>query len=417
MMRKRMIFMIIALVIVFGGLIAYNFIKSLLMKRYFAQYEPPAVSVSAVTASQRDWKPRIPAVGNFKAINGVEVNSEAAGIVVKIHFESGQMVQKSAPLIDIDDSVDQANLKFNQSELALREINFKRQSDLFKRGATPSSSLDEATAGLRQAEANVEKTQMLIRQKHITAPFTGKLGIRKTNLGQYITPGQTSIVTLQSTDPLYLEFYLPEQLFKRLHLNQLIQFSVEQNPGLLFEGRITAINAKVDTNTHNIQVQATVPNCPAILINDLSGSTANLYSIKKQASSDKTIISCDTALNTKNNITQFNFIPGMFAAIEVDQPPIPHVIVLPTTAISYSLYGNSVFVIEKRKDNPTHLEVKRVFVSTGDEQGNYVVINKGIQAGQQIVNSGELKLQNSTRVTINNEVQLKDISNPDELGQ
>ncbi len=356
-MKKRMTIMIIALAVVFGGIIAFNLLKSFMIKRFFANYEPPAVSVSSVKAVQKSWEPRIATVGNFVAINGVDVNSEASGNVVKIHFESGQYFEKDKPLIDIDDSVDQATLKFNLAELALRELNYKRQADLFRRGATPSSSVDEATANLQQSKANVEKTEAQIRQKHISAPFSGLLGIRQVNLGQYVTPGQTAIVTLQSLDPLYLEFYLPEQMLKRLHINQGIQFSVEEFPNAIFEGKITAINSKVDTNTHNILVQATLPNCPATAIDNPENST--LIKLGKKVG-EKRIINCNTELNTKNHITQFTFIPGMFASVSVEQPLIPDVIVLPSTAISYSLYGNSVFVIEKDKDGKK-MQKARIF--------------------------------------------------------
>lgn len=419
-MKKRMKIMIIALIVVFGGIIAFNLFKSFMIKRFFANYEPPAVSVSSVKAIQKSWEPRIATVGNFVAINGVDVNSEASGNVVKIHFESGQYFEKDKPLIDIDDSVDQATLKFNLAELALRELNYKRQADLFRRGATPSSSVDEATANLQQSKANVEKTEAQIRQKHISAPFSGLLGIRQVNLGQYITPGQTAIVTLQSLDPLYLEFYLPEQMLKRLHINQGIQFNVEEFPNAIFEGKITAINSKVDTNTHNILVQATLPNCPAAATDNPENST--LIKLGKKIG-EKRIINCNTELNTKNHITQFTFIPGMFASVSVEQPLIPDVIVLPSTAISYSLYGNSVFVIEKDKDGKKDAEgkdilrVQRVFVTTGEQAGNYTVIKKGIKADQLIVSSGELKLQNGTPVVINNSVQLNDVSDADNLGQ
>lgn len=419
MIKKRLKIMSIALAVVFGGMIAFNLIKGFMIKRFFAHYEPPAVTISSATAKAQSWEPYLNSVGNFVAINGVDVNPEASGKVVAIHFQSGQYIEEATPLVDIDDSVDEATLKANQSELALQELNYKRQTDLFKRGATSNSSVDEARAKLLQAQAGVEKTEATIRQKHIKAPFSGQLGIRQINLGQYVTPGQTDLVTLQSMDPLYLEFHLPEQLFKRLHLNQKITFSVEQNPSLLFEGYISAINSRVNTNTHNIQVQATLPNCPQTAIQDPAHSS--LVHVKKRPSDGKTIVVCDSALNKQHHVEHFNFIPGMFAALEVEQPALNRVIVLPTTSISYSLYGNSVYVIEKQKEKDKNdqdiLLVKRVFVTTGDQQGNYTVIKKGIQAGQLVASSGELKLQDGTRVVINNQVQLKDIENPDQLGE
>jgi len=419
LMKKRMTIMAITLVIVFGGIIVFNLIKGLMLKRYFAHLELPAVTVSSVTAKEQNWEPRIAAVGNFVAINGVDVNSQSSGNVVAIHFKSGQFLQKDQPLIDIDDSVEQATLNFNKAALSLNDINYKRMVDLSKRGATSASTVDEAKAKLLQAQANVENTQALIRQKHITTPFSGQLGIRKINLGQYITPGQTAIVALQMMDPLFLEFYLPEQLLGKVSLDQTVVFSVEQNPHMRFQGKITAINSKIDTNTHTIQVQATLPNCPAVALQDPAHSP--LIKLKQQPNHAAPLVSCDSELNAKNNIVQFSFMPGMFASIEVEQPAIPHVVVLPSTAISYSLYGNSVFIIEKDNNQDDKgldvLRVKRVFVNTGDQHGNDTVITKGVNARQLVVASGELKLQDGTRVTINNAVPLNNTEYPEQLGQ
>lgn len=420
-MNKRLTIMGITLLVVFGGIIAFNLFKAFMIKQFFASYEPPAVTVSSAVAQSVDWKPTIDAVGNFVAINGVDVNSEASGNVVKIHFESGQYVEKDEPLITIDDSIDQALLKFNQSELTLKELSYKRQADLFKRGATPSSSVDEAKANLQQAQAKVEQIQAQIQQKHIGAPFSGRLGIRQVNLGQYVTPGQTSIVSLQSLDPLYLEFYLPEQYYKKVHVNQPITFSVEEFPNILFEGTISAINSKVDLTTHNVQVQAILPNCPADAIKDPTKSP--LIKTRKQIRGDKLNVSCNSQLNQQNKIKSFVFIPGMFSSIEVDQPAEPNTVIVPSTAISYSLYGNAVYIIEKNKegkknkDGTDQLVVNRIFVTTGEQQGNYTVIKSGIKAGQLVVSTGDLKLQNGTPIVINNSVNLDSDSEPDKLEQ
>lgn len=420
-MKKRMTIMGIALLVIFGGLIAFNLIKSFMIKQFFASYVPPAVTVSSAKAQAIDWQPNINAIGNFVAINGVDVNSEAAGNVVKIDFESGQYVDKQAPLISIDDTVDQAMLKFNQSLLALKELDFKRQSDLFKKGATPSSGVDEAKANLQQAQAKVEEIQAQINHKHIGAPFAGRLGIRNVNIGQFIKPGDTSIVSLQSLDPLFLEFYIPEQLFKKIHPNQAISFSVEEFPNALFEGTITAINSKIDLNTHNIQIQATLPNCPSDAVKAPTQST--LIKTKKEKRGNKLIVTCNTEANQQNKIKNYVFIPGMFASIDIPQPAEPNTVIVPSTAVSYSLYGNAIYVIEKNsggKKNPDgsdQLVVKRIFVTTGEQQGNYTVIKSGIKAGQLVVSTGDIKLQNGTPVVINNSVNLNDVADPDTLGQ
>jgi membrane fusion protein, multidrug efflux system len=395
MTKKPMTLMIIGLSIVFGGLIAFNVGKNVLIKYFFAHYQPPAVTVASVTVGEQAWKPSIHAVGDFVAVHGVDINSEASGNVAAIHFKSGETVDADTLLIDIEDSVEQATLNFNLADLTLQEINYKRQSTLIKRGATSKAEVDVAKAQFLEAEAKVEQTKASIRQKHIRTPFAGKLGIRLVNLGEYVTPGQTSIVTLQSLDPLFLQFHVPEHQRPNIHIGQNILFSVEPKTNLLFSGKITAINAKIDPKTHNIKVQATLPNCPMSVL-DSDGSK-------------RVLITCNTKQNNTKKLDHYAFIPGMFASINIEQPIIPNALVLPTTAISYSLYGNSVFLIKKdanSTDNQEDLFVKRMFVTTGDEQDNQVVITGGLKAGQQVVSAGEIKLQDDTRVVINNEVQL-----------
>ncbi len=280
---------------------------------------------------------------------------------------------------------------------------------------------DEAKASLEEAQAKVAEIQAKINHKHIKAPFSGRLGIRQVNLGQYINPGQTYIVSLQSMDPLYLDFYIPEQLYKKIHKQQKITFSIEEFPNLLFEGSLSAINSKIDLNTHNIQIQATLPNCPAEAMADPSKSP--LVTTRKEPRGDKLIVTCNEQLNAKNKIEQFAFIPGMFAEINIEQPAEPNTVIVPSTSISYSLYGNSIYIIEKNKDGKKNedgsdaLTVNRVYVSTGEQQGNYTVVKKGIKAGQLVVSSGDLKLQNGTAVTINNSVKLDDMPHPEHWGQ
>lgn len=416
-MKKRMTIMGIVLLVVFGGIIGFNLFKGFMIKRFFASYQPPAVSVASATAQKVDWQPSLSATGNFVALNGVEVSSEASGNVVKIDFESGQFVPKAAPLITIDDSVDQAVLKFNQAELALKQLDYKRQTDLFKRGATPSSNVDQAKASLQQAEAKVEEVQSQINHKHIKAPFAGRLGIRQVNLGQYVSPGQTSIVSLQSLDPLYLEFYVPEQLYKRIRHDQDISFAVEEFPNMLFKGTITAVNSKIDINTHNVLLQAVLANCSTDAISNPNKSS--LVTTEKETRGTKLIVSCNSELNNKNKVQNYTFIPGMFASIDIPQPAEPNTVIVPSTAISYSLYGNAVYVIEKDKDGRKNqdgtdvLTVKRIFVTTGEQQGNYTVIKNGINAGQLVVSAGDIKLQNGTAVTINNSVTLNTSNDPE----
>ena len=398
-MPKRVKIFTIILIAIFGGLILFNIIRSILIKHFFANYTPPAVTVSSVTAKAIDWNYTLPAVGNFSAVSGVNVNSQIGGNVVAIHFKSGDVVAKDQPLIDLDDTVEQATLAFNEADLTLQKLNHKRQLDLLKHNATSAASADDAYAKLLKAKANVEKSQAIINQKHIRAPFAGKAGIQQIDLGQYITPGQTPIVTLQSMDPIYLDFYLPEQLLNKIYVKQPITFSVEHNPNMQFVGEISALNSKIDTNTHTIQIQATLANCPQEALDDPLKSPLVTTSGKKESLTVK----CNTALNIKNHVTKYNFMPGMFANINVVLPKQQSVIALPTTAVSFTLYGNSVFVIEKNKDQ---LTTHQVFVTTGEQKDNYTIITSGLKDGQMVVASGELKLTDGTNVTINNDIKL-----------
>lgn len=364
-LTKRMRNLVIVLVVVFGGLVAYNTIRSIMMASFFAHFQPPAVSISTVEAKLENWHPVLQTVGTFVAIQGVDINAQVAGIVREISFESGQQVKTGDPLLIIDDSVEQASLKNAEANLLLQRHNFQRQTNLIKTGSTSISDLDTARAELTKAIASMEQIKATIAQKHIVAPFDGKLGIRQVSLGEYITPGQTSIVTLQSLNPLYLQFYLPEQNLSLLHPGQRVHFFVEAQPGKVFDGKITAVNSKIDINTHNVLIQATVDN-PVLTSGD------------------------------------FTFMPGVFAKIQVLLPEQKQKVVLPLTAVTYTLYGDSVYIVKKDKT------VYRQFVKTGEKKGNQVVILSGVKAGDQVVSAGQMKLHNGTKVIINNDVKLPD---------
>lgn len=406
-MNKRTRYLAIILGVVFGGIIAFNLIKKAAITYLFAHYVPPAVSVAAAVSKVANWHPYLEVVGTFVAKNGTDVSPQSPGQITKIYFKSGQYISAGQPLVDLDDSVEQADLKMNQSDLDLQRNEYNRQKELYKHSATSSSNLEQAQNRLLQAEARVEKITALIRQKHISAPFSGLLGIRKVNLGQYIKPGEGGIVSLQELDPIFIKFYVPEQLVNDITINQAINFQVEQYPNLTFKGKIKAINSKSDSNTHNIEIQATVSNCPLDKINYLQKSKLS-KTVDVNANS---IVKCAAKLNRANNVQRFTFMPGMFANIKIIQPMAKNNVVIPSTAISYSMYGDSIFVIIKEMIKSKEiLKVKKVFVTTGEEQGNLTVIKKGLSAGQMVVASGEFKLQDGTQVAINNSVPLPNIN-------
>lgn len=408
--NKRLKLLTLGMLIVFGGIIGFNLFKQFMIYRFFAHYEPAPVSIATVKAVRSPWYPEIESVGGFNASEGIEVNAQASGNVVKIYFRSGQNIEAGQALVDIDDTVEQAMLKFYQAQLNLQTINYKRMLDLLKRNVAAVSTVDESKANLDQARSNVEKTEAQIQYKHITAPFTGKLGIRQVSIGQYVNAGQTSLVSLQAQDPLYLQFYVPEQMYQALYVGQPLTFTVEAFPHQLFTATIDALNSKVDQKTHNLLVRAKLANCANDALKDPSHSA--LVTIENQSNRSRKITVCNTKINHDNHVTNFAFLPGMFAAIHVEQPSVSEVITIPTTAISYGLYGNSVFIVEKdsagKKDElgKPVLRVKRVYINTGEQQNNNTVILSGLKEGNIVASSGELKLQSGTRVVINNSAPL-----------
>lgn len=418
--NKRLKRLTLGMLIVFGGIIGFNLFKQFMIYRFFAHYEPAPVSIATVKAVRHPWYPEIESVGGFAASEGIEVNAQASGNVVKIYFRSGQNIEAGQALVDIDDTVEQAMLKFYQAQLNLQTINYKRMLDLLKRNVAAVSTVDESKANLDQARSNVEKTEAQIQYKHIIAPFTGKLGIRQVSIGQYVNAGQTPLVSLQAQDPLYLQFYVPEQLYQKLYVGQPLTFTVEAFPNRLFTAAIDALNSKVDQKTHNLLVRAKLANCP----NDALKTTQKspLITLQNQPAHSRQVTICNTKINSAHHVTNFAFLPGMFAAIHVEEPSVAQVITVPTTAVSYGLYGNSVFVVEKdasgKKDESgsPFMRVKRVYVTTGEQQNNDTVILNGLHEGDVVASSGELKLQNGSRVVINNSAPLDTTISPEKLG-
>jgi len=365
-MRKPKNLLLIIVIVLFTAIFGWNVFKNHMMKKYFAHFTPPAVTVSTTIAKQQNWQPYLSSVGTLIAKQGVDISAETAGVVEAVTFESGTEVQKGQPLIKIKDSVDQADLSNGQAQLKLAKLNYQRTKELFSKSAVSHSQLDEAEAKFKEAQAVVAKVQALIDQKNITAPFDGKIGIRRVSIGEYVSPGKL-LATLQALDPMQIEFTLPEQALKDIKVGQELLLHVDTYSDKTFHGEISAINAKVNPQSHNILIQANLPN-----------PNQQLY-------------------------------PGMFAKVKVLLPEQLHVVTVPETAISYSLYGDSIFVVKqdgKDKNGKAKLKVKRQYVKVSMRRNNEVAISEGIQADDQIVDAGQLKLQNGDLVTINNKVKL-----------
>ena len=352
-MSKRMRGVIIALAIMLIGTIIFDVVKQMIIAHVMKNFKMPPETVESVLAKSVTWSPTIDAIGTLKALHGVEVSSQVAGQVTAIHFTSGDQVTQGQSLIQLDDASDLAQLHNDQAALTLAQIEYARQKSLIGQGATSKQAFNEAKAKLDQSQASVNADQVAVNKKNICAPFSGKIGIVQIDLGQYVTAGQ-ALVSLQTMDPMLMDFYLPEQNLKDIYVKQPVNLTISAYPNKAFQGQVVAIDSTVDPTTRNFQVRAQIPN------------------------------------------PQGQLYPGVFANVSVILPSEQNVIVIPQTAISYTLYGDSAFMIQKTGT------VHRVSISLGEQRGDQVVVTSGLKAGDEIVNAGQVKLQEGTRVVVNN---------------
>lgn len=377
MPRSRLLLFVAGGIASFTILLAlFQFVGKPAMIRSFISKAPPPVTVVAVVeARTQTWVPRLPATGTFRAVQGVDIAPQTAGIVRAIDFQSGQDVDAGAVLVQIDDAVEQADLKSAIANLRNAELALERQQQLIVGGSTARASFDQAQAARDQAAAAVEKIRAQIDQKALKAPFAGRLGIRKVDVGQYISPG-TSVVTLQQLDPMFLDFTVPEQNLGQLAVGQDVEVSVDAYAGRLFKGAILSIDARVSAETRNVLVRAQVANADKLLR------------------------------------------PGMYATLSVLAGAAQERISVPRTAVTYSLYGDAVFVIKplendanaKTADGKDVFTIERRFVRTGEMRDDMVVITQGLAAGETIVSEGQVKLLPNARVTLDNTHALPPLS-------
>jgi membrane fusion protein (multidrug efflux system) len=358
-MVKRMIIMLIGVGAVLGGFFAFQNFKAHIIRQVMATMANPPQTVSTVTAGWQDWQPQVEAVGTLRAVNGADLSLEVSGIVGQIDFTSGDDVAAGAVLLRLRAEDDAAKLQALQATADLAQITYDRDVKQWKAQTISQASVDADTFNLKNARAQVEQQKAMLEKKLLRAPFAGHLGIRAVDVGQYLNAG-TVVVTLQSLDPIYADFFVPQQALEQIKIGQAIEASVDTYPTQGFAGRITAINPQVDASSRNVQVRATLAN------------------------------------------RDHRLLPGMYATVDIDiGPPQPH-ITLPQTAISYNPYGSTVFLVEQ--DGATHT-ARQTFVTTGPTRGDQVAVLSGVKAGDVVVSSGQLKLRNGSPVAINNSVQ------------
>ncbi|HEY1936198.1 MAG TPA: efflux RND transporter periplasmic adaptor subunit [Acetobacteraceae bacterium] len=371
-MIKRMIIMLIAVAIVLGLVFGFQAFKAGMIKKVMASLANPPQTVSTIKAGYADWQPSISAVGSLRAVNGADLSLELAGIVSEIDFKSGDDVEAGQVLLRLRADDDIARLHALQATAALAQINYDRDRKQLAAQAVSRAVVDADAATLKNDAAQVAAQQATVDQKILRAPFAGHLGIRAVDLGQYLAAG-TQVVTLQALDPLYADFYLPQQAIAHLKVGQGVTVHVDTYPGVDFPGKISAINPQVDTSSRNVQVRATLAN------------------------------------------PDHRLLPGMFATLDIDTGAQQRLITLPQTAIAYASYGDTVFLVLGKGSNAQgrpNLIAQQTFVTTGATRGDQVAVLKGVNEGDMVVTAGQIKLHNGVPLVINNSVQPSDNPNP-----
>jgi len=363
-MIKRMLMMLVLVGVVLGGLFGFKAFVGGKIKEAMASMADLPQTVSAAKAASSDWQPRIDAVGSLRAVRGSDLSLEVAGVVEEITFQSGDEVQAGQVLLRLRNDDDVAKLQSLEATAQLAQITYDRDVKQLKAQAISQAIVDNDEANLRNAKAQVAQQKAMVDKKTLRAPFGGRLGLRQVDLGQFLSAG-TVIATLQSLDPIFVDFLLPQQSVAQLSVGQTVRVKVDAFLGREFAGKITAINPKVETASRNIQVRATLPNRDQKLL------------------------------------------PGMFATVELETGAPQRLVTLPQTAVSYNPYGSLVYIVDdKAKDagGKPHPVARQVFVTTGATRGDQVAILKGVSEGDTVVTSGQVKLRNGVPLAIDNRI-------------
>ncbi len=363
-MKKRMLIMLVGVGILFGGIFGYQAFRGYMIHKFMSARSAPVATVSTVKAVYQPWQSLTEAVGTLRAVRGADLAPEVAGVVRAIHFRSGEDVKAGTLLLELNSAAEHAQLEALEAAAELVETTYKRDREQYKVKAVSRATLDLDAANLKSARAQVAQQQALIDKKEIRAPFSGHLGIRAVDIGQFLGPG-TKIVTLQALDPIYVDFLVPQRLLARVTAGRPVTLRTDAVPGAEFTGTVSAVDPKIDPATRNAQVRATLKNPKHVLL------------------------------------------PGMFATVELATAAPQRRLTLPQTAISYNPYGNTVFVVEEKKgaDGKVALVAQQRFVTTGDARGDQIAILTGLKEGDTVVSAGQLKLRSGTQVVINNTIQ------------
>ncbi len=360
-MKKRILFSLLGLAVVVAILAGIKALQIRAMISQGKQFVPPPETVTTAAVVSETWASSLTAVGTLNSVQGVTVAAELSGKVVRIEFEPGSLVKKGDILLRQDTSSEEAQLPGILGQVNLHTTNLERADQLLAKGLISRSDRDMAVANIEQARAQADNIRATIAKKTIKAPFSGRLGIRQVNLGQILREGDP-IVTLQSLDPIYVDFTLPQQQLQQIRTGLPLKVTGDALPGPAIEGRITAINPLIDADTRSIRLQGTVSN------------------------------------------RREQLRPGMFVSVTVELPSARKVLIIPATAVLYAPYSDSVFVVEQGKDEKNGTILRQQFVRLGEKRGDYVAVTSGINEGETIVSTGVFKLRNGQAVVVDNKL-------------
>ncbi len=357
MTKKRMFIMLLACTVVFGGVFFMKYMGKKGMEAYFNNMPTPPVTILGAVARQMQWSQDLPSVGSLVPVQGTNITTQADGIVEAIHFTGGSTVEAGTLLLTLEADTEKAELKRLQAQAEIATINQRRAEDLYGRKVLSKAEYDQTRAEAAVARAAADAQAARLAQKEIRAPFSGRLGIRQINVGQFISKG-TPIVGLQALDPMEIEFALPEAQLSLVETGMPIEVTVDAWPGQRFAGEITVIEPRIEAATRNFRLRGRVAN------------------------------------------PQGKLRAGMFGRVSIQRPGTLDVVAIPRTAISYDSYGRSVYLIQPAEDAPDKLIARQRFIRIGQARGDFVQVLEGLEAGDQVAAGGLLKLRNGAPVII-----------------
>lgn len=372
-MVKPLLILLVTVAVLMGGIYGWHwFVAKKFIEPMMKGMASAPQTVSTTVAATTGWQSQTQALGTLRAVRGADLAAQASGVVDKLHIESGAEVAAGTVLLVLKPNDDPAKLAQLQAQAELASITLKRDQEQLEAQAVSQATVDTDASNLKAARAQVVAQQALIEEKVVRAPFAGRLGIRLVDEGQYLAAG-TTVVTLQALDPIFIDFYVPQQALARLKVKQAVSATVDAYPGATFTGTIASVNSKVDTASRNVQVRASFANADRRLV------------------------------------------PGMYANVDIDDGDPSTQVTLPQSAITYNPYGNTVYLVQKSgtddKGNPK-LTVLQRFVKLGETRGDQVAVLSGVAADDEVVTAGQMKLRNGSSVIVNNKIVPSSDSNP-----